>query len=65
MLTRKLNEVSLSGINANNATFFSPMLSNSISSILVIFASSIRLNFSSLEDKVIWIDFKVFAEPLR
>ena len=63
MLTKKLNEVSLSGINANNAVFFSPKLGKSNSSVIVNPAILSKLNFSNLEDNVICIDFKVFAEP--
>jgi len=53
ILTRKLNDVSLSGINANNAVFFSPRVDNSSSSYIVIEAKLSRLNFSNREASVI------------
>ena len=63
MLTRKLKLVSLSGIRANNATFFSPKDGKSSSSVAVKDARLSRLNFSSLAARVIWMLFSVFAEP--
>ena len=46
-----MNDVSLSGISANSATFFSPMLERSSSSVAVSIATLSRLNFSSLACK--------------
>jgi len=64
MLTKKLNEVSLSGIIANNAVFFSPKVESSISSVQVIPARLSKLNFSKRDWRVTCIDFKVLADPL-
>jgi len=64
MLTIKLNDVSLSGSNANNAVFLSPIIFNSNSSVIVNDAKPSRLNFSSLEASVICIDFNVLPVPL-
>ena len=63
MLTKKLKLVSLSGIKANKAVFLSPNFDNSNSSVKTIFDKLSRLNFSSLADRVICIDFNVLAEP--
>ena len=60
---KKLNDVSLSGIIANNATFFSPKLGKSNSSVCVSCAILSKLNFSSLAARVTCIDFNVLAEP--
>ena len=56
--------VSLSGISANSATFFSPRLGKSSSSVTVSAARLSRLNFSNLAARVIWMDFSVLALPL-
>ena len=56
--------MSLSGISANNATFFSPSDGKSNSSVIVNEARLCKLNFSNLLARVICIDFKVLAEPL-
>ena len=53
----------MSGISANNATFFSPNEGKSNSSVAVKDARLSRLNFSNLAASVIWIDFNVFALP--
>ena len=53
MLTRKLKLVSLSGMSANNATFFSPKLGKSSSSVTVSDARLFRLNFSNRAASVI------------
>ena len=65
MDTRKLKLVSLSGIRANKATFLSPKLDKSSSSVAVSAARERRLNFSNRAAKVIWMDFSVLAEPER
>ena len=64
MLTRKLNDVSLSGIIANNAVFLSPNDGKSNSSVCVNCAILSKLNFSNLEANVTCMDFNVFADPL-
>ena len=51
--TRKLKLVSLSGINANNAVFFLPIVSICNSSVTVMEARLSKLNFSSLAASVI------------
>ena len=61
--TRKLKLVSLSGIMANIAVFFSPSVLSSSSSVIVSDERLSRLNFSSLAARVICILFKVFADP--
>ena len=53
MLTKKLKLVSLSGIRAKSATFFSPRDGRSSSSVAVSAASEDRLNFSNLAASVI------------
>ena len=62
---QKIELVSLSGINANNATFFSPRDFRSSSSVDANEERLSRLNFSSLDASVICIDFNVFDEPER
>ena len=57
MDTRKLNDVSLSGMITNNAVFLSPSIAKSNSSVTVNDESDSRLNFSSFAAKVIWMDF--------
>ena len=56
---------SLSGMRAKSATFFSPRLASSSSSVAVRAATDERLNFSRREASVIWMDFKVLALPER
>ena len=53
ILTKKLKLVSLSGIKANKAVFFSPNDGKSNSSVAVQEAKLSRLNFSNLAAKVI------------
>lgn len=62
---RKLKLLSLSGISANSATFFSPRDAKSSSSVAVSAATLDRLNFSNRAARVIWMDFKVLALPER
>ena len=57
--------LSLSGISANSATFFSPRDAKSSSSVAVSAATLDRLNFSNRAARVIWMDFKVLALPER
>ncbi len=47
------------------AVFFSPRLHSSISSVCVIPARDSRLNFSSRDTSVIWMDFRVLPLPER
>ena len=61
----KLKLESLSGITATMAVFFSPKLHNSISSVCVMPASDSKLNFSSRDTSVIWMDFRVLPLPER
>ena len=63
--TRKLKLVSLSGMTANRATLRSPSDGRSSSSVAVSDARASRLNFSSLEASVTWMDLSVLAEPER
>lgn len=53
MEIKKLNDVSLSGIIANKATFFSPILVISNSSVCVNLDKDSRLNFSKRAANVI------------
>ena len=61
----KLKLVSLSGITANRATFRSPSEGRSSSAAAVSDARPSRLNFSSLEASVTWMDLRVLADPDR
>ena len=53
------------GDHGKMAVFFSPKLHNSISSVCVMPASDSRLNFSSRDTSVIWMDFRVLPLPER
>lgn len=55
----------MSGIRANNATFFSPSDRKLSSSVAVRAARLCKSNFSSLAARVICIDFKVFPKTAK
>ena len=63
MDTRKLYDVSLSGMTAKSAVLRSPSDGRSSSSVAVRPAMESRLNFSRREASVTWMDFNVLAEP--
>ena len=52
-------------MTANRATLRSPSDGRSSSSVAVSDARASRLNFSSLEASVTWMDLSVLAEPER